>query len=519
MKRKPENGTIGVLSTNITNVHELEGNEMSMLAWLEQHGGKTYGNFIGGKWTASAGGKTVPVYHSARRGQVLGYFPDSTEEDVNRAVEAAHAAFQTWSRVPAPERSAVLLKFADLLERDREELAYRLSAEQGKTLSEALGEVSRAAKETRFCAGEALRMDGDTLPGERDRVMNQTIRCPIGVVAAIAPWNFPVVTPVRKISPALAYGCTVVFKPASATPWATVKLMELYAEAGVPDGVVNLVIGSGSKVGDPLVKHPLVRGISFTGSTTQGLRIQRLAAERLVRTQLELGGKNPAVVLDFDDLAFAAKQIVSAAFACSGQRCTAISRVVVLKKHAEALKEELLKEMAKVKVGPAWDPEANMGPLINQAQLDVVLEYIRIGKEEGARLLTGGEVLTDGEYANGCYLTPALFDRVTPDMRIAREEIFGPVLSVIEVEDKESALQVANGVQYGLASAVFADRLSDAVEFAERLQSGMVHVNHGTASAVHVPFGGVKMSGFGPYSIGRSNKEFFTEMKVLYFQY
>ena len=490
-----------------------------MLTWLEQNCGKTYGNFIGGKWMASDGGGTLPIYHAARRGQVLGYFPDSTEADVNRAVEAAYAAFPGWAATPAPDRAAILMKFADLLERDQEELAYRLSAEQGKTLSEARGEVQRAAWETRFAAGEALRMAGDTLPGERGKVETRTMRQPLGVVAAIAPWNFPVVTPVRKISPALAYGCTVVFKPATATPWATVKLMELYAEAGVPAGVVNLVIGSGSKIGDPLVSHPLVRGVSFTGSTAQGLRIQRMAAARLARTQLELGGKNPAVVLDFEDLAYAAKQIVSAAFTCSGQRCTAISRVIVLRGRAEALREALLEEMAKIKVGPAWDPEAGMGPLINQAQLDTVLEYIRIGREEGARHVVGGEVLQGGEYAEGCYVTPALFDRVTPDMRIAREEIFGPVLCMLEAEDAESALRMANDSDYGLAAAVFTDRLADAVNFAERLQSGMVHINHGTASAVHAPFGGVKMSGYGPYSIGRSNLEFFTEMKVLYVQY
>lgn len=488
-----------------------------MLSWLEQHCGKTYCNFIDGEWTASEGG-TVPIYHSARRSQVLGYFPNSTEADVNRAVEAAHAAFPAWAATPATERAAILMKFADLLERDLEELTYRLSAEQGKTLSESRGEVLRAAQETRFAAGETLRMAGYTLPGDRERVAIRTLRQPIGVVAAIAPWNFPVITPVRKISPALAYGCTVVFKPATATPWATVKLMELYAEAGVPAGVVNLVIGSGSKIGDALVSHPLVAGISFTGSTEQGLRIQRLAAERLARTQLELGGKNPAIVLDYGDLTHAARQIVSAAFTCSGQRCTAISRVIVLRDRAEELKQELLKEMTKIKVGPAWDPEVTMGPLINQEQMDTVLEYIRVGKEEGARLLAGGKVLRDGVYAEGCYVTPALFDRVTPEMRIAREEIFGPVLCVLEAEDTESALRMANDTEYGLAAAVFTDRLTEAEDFAERLRSGMVHINHGTASASHAPFGGVKLSGYGPYSIGRSNLEFYTEMKVLYVQ-
>lgn len=490
-----------------------------MLTWLDQNAGKTYGNYINGQWVDSSNGKTVPLYHTARKSQLLGYFPDSTESDVDAAVAAANEAFKSWSTLPAPDRGAILMKFADLLERDIDELAYMLSAEQGKALAESRGEVVRAAKETRFAAGDAIRMDGETLPGERTHVWNSTIRQPIGVIAAIAPWNFPVVTPVRKIAPALAYGCTVVFKPASNTPWATTKLFSLLAEAGVPKGVVNLVIGSGSKVGDPLVKHPLVKGISFTGSTKQGVAIHEIAAKRLVRTQLELGGKNPAVVLDYANLANAAKQIVGAAFACSGQRCTAISRVIVLKDQAEALTKALLDEIQMITVGPAWEQKANMGPLVNKSHLDSVQEYLRIGKEEGARLLVGGEILSEGEYAHGSYMTPALFDQVTPDMRIAKEEIFGPVLSVIAVEDEKEAFEIANSVEYGLAASVFTDNLSSAYRFAEQIESGMVHINHGTASAAYMPFGGVKQSGFGAYSIGSTNKDFFTELKVVYFQY
>lgn len=490
-----------------------------MLTWLEQNTGRTYRNFINGEWVDSSSGKTTPLYHVARKDQLLGHFPDSTEQDVNAAVEAAHEAFKAWSKLPAPDRSAILMKFADLLERDIDQLTYMLSAEQGKTLAESRGEVGRAVRETRFAAGDAFRIDGETLPSERANVWNSTIRYPIGVIAAIAPWNFPIVTPVRKIAPALAYGCTVVYKPASNTPWATIKLVELFAEAGVPKGVVNLVIGSGSRVGDPLVKHPLVRGISFTGSTKQGLAINEIAAKRLVRTQLELGGKNPAVVLGYSDLEYAAKQIVSAAFTCSGQRCTAISRVIVLKDQAEALTEALVKGIKHIKVGPAWEPGVNMGPLVNTNHLESVQEYIKIGKEEGARLLTGGEVLSEGEFASGSYMTPALFDQVTPDMRIAKEEIFGPVLSVIAVENEQEAFEVANSVAYGLAAAVFTENLSSAYRFAEQIESGMVHVNHGTASAAHMPFGGVKQSGFGAYSIGSTNKDFFTEMKVVYFQY
>jgi len=490
-----------------------------MLTWLEANCGNTYRNFINGEWIASSTGNTTPLYHAARKDQLLGYFPDSTEHEVDLAVRAAHDAFAVWSRTAAPERSAILLKFADLLERDVEILAYMLSAEQGKTMAESRGEVGRAAKETRFAAGEALRAEGTAYPSERSNVWNSTMRYPIGVIAAIAPWNFPVVTPVRKIAPALAYGCTVVFKPASVTPWTSVKLMELLSEAGVPKGVVNTVFGSGSRVGDPLVKHPLVKGISFTGSTKQGLAINETVARRLVRTQLELGGKNPAIVLGHTNLEYVAKQISSAAFTCSGQRCTAISRVIVLKDQADALTEAIQREMKSIKVGPAWDPEANMGPLVNRSHLDSVQAYVRLGKEEGARHVVGGDVLKEGEYANGYYMTPALFRKVTPDMRIAKEEIFGPVLSVIEVEDEEEALRVANSVEYGLATAIFTDHLSVGHRIAEKVESGMVHINHGTASAAHMPFGGIKQSGFGAYSIGSTNKEFFTEMKVIYVQY
>jgi alpha-ketoglutaric semialdehyde dehydrogenase len=394
-----------------------------------------------------------------------------------------------------------------------------LSAEQGKVLSESKGEVLRAAKETRFAAGEALRSFGETLPGERPNVWNSTVRKPIGVVAAIAPWNFPVVTPVRKIVPALAYGCTVVYKPASVTPWTSILLMDLFAQAGVPKGAVNLVVGSGSKVGNALVTHPLVKGISFTGSTKMGLQINELAANRLAKTQLELGGKNPAIVIDYDDVENVAKQITSAAFTCSGQRCTAISRVVVMKEKQEEVVNALLTEMKKIKVGPAWQEGATMGPLINQSQLDSVQQYVEAGKAEGATLLYGGEVLEGEAFGKGAYMTPAIFTDVKPDMRIAKEEIFGPVLSVLAVNSKEEAAQVANDVEYGLAASIFTKDLSEAHQFAEQIESGMIHINHGTASAAHAPFGGTKKSGFGAFSIGSTNAEFFTEVKAIYIQY
>ncbi|TVY11114.1 aldehyde dehydrogenase family protein [Paenibacillus cremeus] len=490
-----------------------------MIRWLEEHSGQTYGNWIDGVWKPSSSGRTLEIFNPANKHQLLGRFQSSNETDVNEAVAAAHRAFLTWSKVPAPERAAKLARFADLLEQHSEELAFMLSAEQGKVLNESRGEVARAAKEARFAAGEAQRMDGTTLPSERANVWNSVVRQPIGVVAAIAPWNFPVVTPVRKLAPALAYGCTVVYKPASLTPWTSVRLMQLLQEAGVPDGAVNLVTGSGGAVGDPLVKHPLVKGISFTGSTALGVAIQEAAAKRLARTQLELGGKNPAVVLDLDQPSHTAKQIVSAAFACSGQRCTAISRVIVLKPEADRLIEALRSEMEPIVIGPAWQPGSTMGPLVSRSHLESVQSYLRLGLEEGAELLTGGEVLQEGAFGQGYFMKPALLTQVKPDMRIAREEIFGPVLTVLTAETAEEALEIANHVDYGLAASVFTRDLSQAYRFAEGIQSGMVHINHGTASEAHMPFGGVKQSGFGAFSIGHSNMEFFTESKVVYVQY
>ncbi|TJY42273.1 aldehyde dehydrogenase [Cohnella pontilimi] len=487
---------------------------MNMRQWLEENAGRRYGNYIGGEWRAAAGDKSYTLYESALPEHRLGEFPNSGYEDVELAVQSAHEAFKSWGSTPGAYRASILHRFAELLDQHREELAYVLSAEQGKVLAESLGEVKRAADETRFAAGEAARIQGETLPSAVPGVRCETLRYPIGVVAAIAPWNFPIVTPVRKIAPALAFGCTVVLKPASVTPWSSVRIVQLLEEAGVPEGVVNLVIGSGSEVGDPLVAHPLVSGISFTGSTALGRKIHISAASRFARTQLELGGKNAAIVLDYENLSDAASQIVSAAFTCTGQRCTAVSRVIVLKDRAEELIGHLQAGMTAVKVGPAWEEGANMGPLINKSHYQSVRQYIDIGLEEGARLVTGGDrIRTDDP---GYYMAPTLFAGVKPEMRIAREEIFGPVLTVLEAENAEEAVNWANSTEYGLAACVFTNRLSTADRMIHAIDSGMIHINHGTASQPHIPFGGVKNSGFGPFSIGHSNQEFFTGTKVVY---
>lgn len=487
--------------------------------WINEQVGQTFNNFINGEWTPSKTQETFEVYNPSIKEQVLGNFQSSNEEDVDQAVHAAHDACKLWSKVPGPDRGKILLKFADKLEENLEELAFILSAEQGKVLTESKGEVIRAIKETQFTAGEALRSEGSTLPSEKNNIQTTVLRRPLGVIAAIAPWNFPVVTPIRKIIPALAYGCTVVYKPASETPWSSIRLMELLSEAGVPNGVVNLVTGVGSKVGDPLISHTLVKGISFTGSTPVGIGINEKASRLLKRTQLELGGKNPAIVLDYDDADYVAKQIVGAAFSCSGQRCTSISRVIILKEKSDEVINAINKEMGLIKVGPASNADSIIGPLVNVDQLETTLKYINVGVEEGAELFYGGNHLIEGEFEKGNYVVPALFTKVTPHMKIAKEEIFGPVLSVIEVDDVNEAIDVANKVKYGLAASVFTKDLSLAHQCVEEIEVGMVHVNHGTSSQAHVPFGGVKESGFGAFSIGKTNEDFYTKMKVAYYQY
>lgn len=473
-------------------------------------------NVIGGDWVPSSGGACYAIRNPAQPGECLGEFANSTREDVAAAVDASQAAARTWAVTPGPQRGAILFRFADLLEGSKNELARIITLEQGKALAEAAGEVSRAATEARFMAGEANRPTGFTFPSERPGCSCSTVAEPLGVIAAICPWNFPVVTPVRKIAPALAWGNSVVFKPASLTPWSAVYLMQLLERAGVPPGVVNLVTGSGAVVGDALVHDARVRGISFTGSTAVGTRVYESAARRLARVQLELGGKNPAVVMDYDDLDNAAREIVAAAFLCSGQRCTALSRVIVSDAQADALVERIVCHVNRIKVGNGLEPGTTMGPLVSETQLRTVEQYVRQGVDSECVMLTGGRSLTDNPHQDGYFYAPTVFDRVAPDSPLALEEIFGPVLPILRVRDFDDAIAMANGTRYGLAASLFTSRVSYIDEFTRRVEAGMIHINHGTASQAHVPFGGVKDSGQGAYSIGPTAREFFTNVKAIY---
>ena len=473
-------------------------------------------NLIGGRWVPASSGARYSIHNPARPRECLGEFADSSEADVAVAVEAASCAGRSWADTPAPQRGAMLFRFAQLLEDSKNDLARIVTLEQGKALAEAIGEVARAAAEARFMAGEASRPIGQTFPSERPGFSCSTVSEPLGVTAAICPWNFPVVTPVRKIAPALAWGDTVVFKPSSLTPGSAVYLTGLFEKAGIPAGAINLITGSGSVAGEALINDARVQGISFTGSTEVGILVYEAAARRVARAQLELGGKNPAVVVDCDDLDDAAREIVAAAFLCSGQRCTALSRVIVSEAQADALVDRLLSHVGRIKVGDGLEPVTTMGPLVSHRQLRTVDGYVREGLAGGCTLLAGGQALTAVPEEEGYYHAPTVFDRVPEDSSLAQEEIFGPVLPVIRVRDGDAAIAIANGTRYGLAASVFTSRASYAREFASRVHAGMIHVNHGTASQAHVPFGGVKDSGQGAYSIGSTAREFYTHVKVIY---
>ena len=475
-----------------------------------------FDNFIGGEWVAPRTGEYAPNINPANLDETVGHFASSGPEDAARAIDAAARAADDWAALPGPQRGSILYSFAELLKKHEWELGEALSKEEGKPIKEAIGEVTRARAETLFMAGEASRIGGEHYESERPGVDVTRRRVPLGPIGVITPWNFPIVTPVRKISPAIAYGDTVVFKPATLTPWCAVKLVELYAEAGVPKGVINLVTGPGSAIGSAIAKSPLIRGITFTGSTAVGRQIYRDCAENLAKVQLEMGGKNPALVFDAADLKDVASQIVTAAFASAGQRCTAISRVIVSEREHDELVELMRGLIAKMRVGDPLSDASDMGPLVSRDQMETMNRYMGIAASEKVKIVIGGTE-TRGPH-RGYYFLPTLLDGVQASSPLAREEIFGPILSVITVKSFEEGLAVSNEPVYGLAGCVFTRYIDRAKQFADRMQAGMIHVNHGTASQPHVPFGGVKQSGFGAYSIGPTSRDFYMADKVVYFK-
>jgi aldehyde dehydrogenase (NAD+) len=457
---------------------------------------------------------------SPATGEVLGTVETAGEAEVGRAVETARAAFEDWRLVPAPKRGEILFRFAHLLERDKAALTDLMTREMGKVKAEAGGDVQEAIDMTYYMAGEGRRLWGQTTPSELQNKFNMSVRVPVGVVGAITPWNFPIAIPSWKLAPALVCGNTVVLKPAEDTPLLAQRFVDLLAEAGLPEGVVNIVHGYGETAGAALVRHPDVPVITFTGSRETGVVVTHAAADNLKHVHLELGGKNAIIVLDDADLDLAVEGIVWSAFGTSGQRCTAASRVVAHEKIYDALQSRLVERAEAMRLGPGWEDDTDLGPVINRAAIEKIHSYTKIGRDEGATLLTGGEIATDGDLAKGFYYRPTIFGDVDAQMRIAQEEIFGPTTALIKVRDFDEAIRVANGITYGLSSSIFTRDVNRAFRAMRDLQTGITYVNAGTTGAeVHLPFGGTKDTGNGHREAGQAALDVFTEWKSIYVDY
>jgi alpha-ketoglutaric semialdehyde dehydrogenase len=482
-------------------------------------GAQRFKNYIGGEWVDASGGETFESLIPAT-GEPIGEFPRSTPEDVDRAVAAAKEAFESWRLVPAPKRAEVLYRFANLLVEHKDDLTDLMSREMGKVKAEAGGDVQEAIDMTLYMAGEGRRLFGQTTPSELPDKFQMSVRMPVGVVGVITPWNFPIAIPSWKIAPALVCGNTVVFKPAEDTPLLAERFVELLAEAGLPAGVVNVVHGFGEEVGEAIVKHPDVPVITFTGSRETGVRVTHAAADQLKVVHLELGGKNAIIVMDDANLDLAVDGIVWSAFGTSGQRCTAASRVIVHEKVYGELQKRLVAAAEQMRLGPGWEDETDLGPVINRAAIEKIHSYTGIGKDEGAKLLTGGEPASGNGLDDGFYYRPTIFADVAPDMRIAQEEIFGPTTALIPVQDFDEAIRVANNVKYGLSSSIFTQDVNRAFRAMRDLQTGITYINAGTTGAeVHLPFGGTKDTGNGHREAGQAALDVFTEWKSLYIDY
>jgi aldehyde dehydrogenase (NAD+) len=476
-------------------------------------------NFIGGEWVDAASGDTFDSTSPAD-GEQIGTFPRSAAEDVDRAVAAAKEAFEEWRLVPAPKRGELLFRFAQLLVEHKAELTDLMTHEMGKVKAEAGGDVQEAIDMSYYMGGEGRRLFGQTTPSELRDKFQMSVRMPIGVIGVITPWNFPIAIPSWKITPALVAGNTVVFKPATDTPALGQRFVELLHEAGVPAGVVNIVHGGGGAVGDRLVRHPDVRVISLTGSRETGVKVLEAAAENLKHVHLELGGKNAVIVMEDADLDLAVDGILWSAFGTSGQRCTAASRVIAHDSVYGELEKRLVARAEALRLGPGWEDDTDVGPVINAAALEKIHSYTQIGLDDGAALLTGGEIASDGDLAKGFFYRPTIFGGVEPGMRIAQEEIFGPTLSLISVKDEAEAVRVSNGIRYGLSSSIFTRDVNRAFRAMRDLEAGITYVNAGTIGAeVHLPFGGVKETGNGHREAGQAALDVFTEWKSVYVDY
>jgi acyl-CoA reductase-like NAD-dependent aldehyde dehydrogenase len=482
-------------------------------------GAKTYRNYIGGEWVDATGDETFDSTNPAT-GELIGVFPKSTVEDTDRAVEAAKAAYESWRLVPAPKRAEILFRVAQSFVEHKDELTELMVQEMGKVRAEAGGDVQEAIDMTYYMAGEGRRMFGQTTPSEMPDKFQMSVRLPVGVVGAITPWNFPIAIPSWKIAPALVCGDTVVFKPATDTPALAERFVEIFEEAGLPPGVLNIVHGGGSVVGERLVKHPDVPLISLTGSREVGIKTAENGAPFLKHIHLELGGKNAIIVMDDADVDLAVDGILWSAFGTSGQRCTAASRVIVGSKVYEPLQSKLVERTEQLRLGYGLEEDVDVGPVINRSALEKIHSYTEIGEGEGAKLLTGGEIATENGLDKGFFYRPTIFGDVDPEMRIAQEEIFGPTTALIRATDIDEAIRAANSVAFGLSSSIFTRDVNKAFRAMRDLNTGITYINAGTTGAeVHLPFGGTKATGNGHREAGQAALDFYTEWKSIYVDY
>jgi aldehyde dehydrogenase (NAD+) len=479
---------------------------------------QTFGNYINGEWVTTGG--TFEVRNPANTDEVVGLFVKASAADVDAAAQAAAEAFPKWAAMPAPSRANILFKAAEILDSRFDSIAADMTREEGKTFPEAKGEVRRTINILKYFAGEGARLSGHLVPSERDRVHMFAIRKPIGVVALITPWNFPSAIPCWKLAPALICGNTVIIKPASSAPLSAWRIIEALHEAGIPKGVVNFVAGSGGTIGQALVDAKPVKAISFTGSETIGKWIHTEASKRMLRIQLEMGGKNPPIVLKDCDFNAAVENVVNASFFSTGQKCTATSRAIVEDEIYDKFVAAVVERTKKLKVGNGMEAGIDIGPAVDAAALKTILEYIEIGKKEAGAPLCGGNRLTGGAYDKGYFVEPTVFANVTEEMRIAQEEIFGPVLAIMRASSFEDAMRIANGSNFGLSASVQTTNISRVFEFVYGMEAGLLTVNLPSAGVEYqLPFGGTKDSSFGPKEQGPAAFDFYSDYKTIYLKY
>ncbi len=475
-----------------------------------------YKLFINGEWKESSTGDTLDDINPATL-EIIGKIHKASDEDVKSAVDSAQDAFDSWSSMPAPQRAKILFRAARMLEERKEELSRLLTVEMGKVLKEARGDVQEAIDIAYYAAGEGRRLFGETTPSELPEKFCMTLRRPIGVVGLITPWNFPIAIPAWKIMPALIAGNTLVLKPASDTPIMSIEIVKILAKSGLPKGVLNLVTGEGNTVGSAIVHSRKIRAISFTGSLETGKWILGEASKDMKKVSLELGGKNPIIVMDDANLNLALDGVLWGAFGTTGQRCTAASRVIVHEKIFPEFQKKLIERTRQLKLGNGLLENTDVGPVINNSQLQKITKYVETGKNEGAKLVLGGKTVKP---LPGYFFEPTIFTDVTPEMRIANEEIFGPVLSLLSANNLDEAINIANSVEYGLSSSIYTGNIKNAFKAIEKIEAGITYINASTIGAeIHLPFGGVKSTGNGTREAGTTAIEEFTELKTVYIDY